>query len=243
MIDFASVNAINIPDGNVVNIRIGNNTIWRKKNISQGDFLCELSEDRKYYSVVGVQDGASTKITIPVAVNGLPVLDIAENAFSAKTGLTIDMTSEVDLTDAPWGATTPKLYIDGLYYRVTSTTSRKPQYVCDDPSSKFKGGVVNILGRIGSIIVSEINSSTFSGYTSITEVIIPAEMRWIEVSVFKNCTNLKKVTFKGTPDSIASSVFTGCTSLTEINVPWAEGAVANAPWGAPNATVHYNYTE
>jgi hypothetical protein len=25
-------------------------------------------------------------------------------------------------------------------------------------------------------------------------------------------------------------------------VPWAEGAVANAPWGATNATINYNYT-
>lgn len=25
-------------------------------------------------------------------------------------------------------------------------------------------------------------------------------------------------------------------------VPWAEGAVTNAPWGATNATINYNYT-
>ena len=39
---------------------------------------------------------------------------------------------------------------------------------------------------------------------------------------------------------MANDTFSGCTNLTDIYVPWAEDALANAPWGAPNATVHYN---
>ena len=35
--------------------------------------------------------------------------------------------------------------------------------------------------------------------------------------------------------------FIGCDNLTTINVPWSEGAVENAPWGATNATINYNY--
>lgn len=44
--------------------------------------------------------------------------------------------------------------------------------------------------------------------------------------------------------NIGDSAFSGCTSLalTTINVPWADGAVANAPWGATNATITYGYT-
>ena len=60
---------------------------------------------------------------------------------------------------------------------------------------------------------------------------------------FYSCTSLTSITFKGTPSSIMSSAFNGCTNLTDIKVPWAEGAVANAPWGATNATITYNYTE
>jgi hypothetical protein len=29
--------------------------------------------------------------------------------------------------------------------------------------------------------------------------------------------------------------------ITTINVPWAQDAVANAPWGATNATINYNH--
>jgi len=53
---------------------------------------------------------------------------------------------------------------------------------------------------------------------------------------------MRTLTFNGTPTSIASNAFGNCTNLRTINVPWAEGAVANAPWGATNATINYNYT-
>lgn len=33
------------------------------------------------------------------------------------------------------------------------------------------------------------------------------------------------------------------TTITDIYVPWSEGAVSGAPWGAINATIHYNYAE
>ena len=59
---------------------------------------------------------------------------------------------------------------------------------------------------------------------------------------FSNCSSLVSLTFEGTPESIGGSAFYGCSNLTTINVPWADGAVANAPWGATNATITYGYT-
>ena len=43
--------------------------------------------------------------------------------------------------------------------------------------------------------------------------------------------------------TIASNAFENCQDLTDIYCPWAEGEVANAPWGATKATIHYNYVE
>ena len=82
----------------------------------------------------------------------------------------------------------------------------------------------------------------FSGCTGLSNIVIPERVKDIMNVTFKDCTGLTTVTFKGTPNSIISDVFTGCTNLTTINVPWAEGAVANAPWGATNATINYNHT-
>lgn len=60
------------------------------------------------------------------------------------------------------------------------------------------------------------------------------------VNTFQDCNSIDEITFKGKPKNIDMNSFPK-TVLT-INVPWAEGEVANAPWGATNATINYNYT-
>lgn len=57
---------------------------------------------------------------------------------------------------------------------------------------------------------------------------------------FRNCKQITEVTLPSTITSIHGGAFSGCTNLLDIYVPWAEGAIANAPWGATNATIHYN---
>jgi hypothetical protein len=90
--------------------------------------------------------------------------------------------------------------------------------------------------------LSVVNSNVFYGCKGITNLTIPANIVQILSNAFYTCTNLTEVTFKGTPISIMSNSFGANNNLKTINVPWAEGAVANAPWGASNATINYNYT-
>ena len=47
-----------------------------------------------------------------------------------------------------------------------------------------------------------------------------------------------------TLNSFTSNTFNNCTNITDIYVPWAEGTNVggDAPWGATNATIHYNTT-
>ena len=74
---------------------------------------------------------------------------------------------------------------------------------------------------------------------------LPAEFKEITSIgdyAFSGCTNLQTITFKGKPTTIGSTAFQNCSNLITINVPWAEGDVAGAPWGATNATINYNYT-
>lgn len=76
-----------------------------------------------------------------------------------------------------------------------------------------------------------LTSATLYGYTAVRD------------NMFYSCASLATVTFKNTPTSISATAFVGCDALTVISVPWAEGAVEGAPWGATNATITYNYTE
>lgn len=70
---------------------------------------------------------------------------------------------------------------------------------------------------------------------------IPSGVTSIGNNAFIYCSNLSSLTFKGTPTSISSNAFQSCSNLKTINVPWAQGAVSSAPWGATNATINYNY--
>lgn len=90
--------------------------------------------------------------------------------------------------------------------------------------------------------ITSIGSYSFYG-CKLTKVVIPETVTNIGSEAFSNCNSLTEVTFKSNPSSIASVWFANCYSLKTINVPWAENAIPNAPWGAPNATVIYNYTE
>lgn len=86
-----------------------------------------------------------------------------------------------------------------------------------------------------------ISGYAFQNCTSLKEVMFPTGLYGLDNGAFNGCTGLTKITFKNNPmNGIGANAFSGCTNLKDIYVPWAEGEVANAPWGATNATIHYN---
>lgn len=89
--------------------------------------------------------------------------------------------------------------------------------------------------------ITKIGDFAFA-YSGLTSVTIPSSVTNIEMQSFGYCKSLTSVTFNGTPSLIRSDAFYNCSALSTINVPWAQGAVSNAPWGATNATINYNYT-
>lgn len=89
--------------------------------------------------------------------------------------------------------------------------------------------------------LSFINQLGFNYCTNLRSVTLPKNFDTLSTGGFKNCSSLTTVTFLGTPLSISSDAFGNCTNLKKIRVPWYSGKVANAPWGATNATIVYNY--
>ena len=87
-----------------------------------------------------------------------------------------------------------------------------------------------------------IDDGAFYGCTNLALISIPSGVDYIADGAFGGCTSLTSITFEGIPRTVEARAFEGCTNITTINVPWAEGAVSNAPWGATNATINYNYT-
>lgn len=91
--------------------------------------------------------------------------------------------------------------------------------------------------------IKEIGSYAFVNRTGISINRFPNTLNSIGTNAFRNCLGITELTFEGTPSSISASAFDRCNNLLTINVPWSEGAVADAPWGATNATINYDYVE
>ena len=89
--------------------------------------------------------------------------------------------------------------------------------------------------------ISYINGYAFANCVRLQQIQIPKSVEEIKLDCF-SYSGLRSVTFKGTPSIIDPNAFYYCFNLTTINVPWSENKVENAPWGATNATINYNYT-
>ena len=86
-----------------------------------------------------------------------------------------------------------------------------------------------------------IGDYAFSRCSSLSLIILPPRLQTIGINAFSSCIAMTQVIFEGVPTTIDKNCFSNCSNLTTINVPWSEGEVANAPWGATNATINYNY--
>lgn len=90
--------------------------------------------------------------------------------------------------------------------------------------------------------LTSIGNHAFINCSNLAITSLPSGLTSIGDYAFTNCKGLTSITFEGKPMSIFATAFQNCPNLTTINVPWAEGEVSNAPWGATNATINYNYT-
>lgn len=87
--------------------------------------------------------------------------------------------------------------------------------------------------------IEDIGLDAFAQCTNFVFSEVPASVKKIGLDAFYSNLRLKVIKFKGIPESLSNRAFQNCAAITDIYVPWAEGEVANAPWGT-NATIHYN---
>ena len=200
-------------DGYITNGR------WYGKNIPTGAF-CNLSNTTYGWKL--------TNITLPDDLNTIDIRAF----YWCKDLLLHTLPSNVKRIGSYAFYGCESLQLDKL-----------PDNLIDLASYAFSGCTSLALTSIDNITkISTLDQSVFNGCTSLQISVIPAQIITIEAWAFQNCTGLTQITFKGTPATIHANAFKSCSNITEINVPWAEGAVANAPWGATNATINYGVT-
>lgn len=102
------------------------------------------------------------------------------------------------------------------------------------------GNLTNLYGDTSNVTI--IGGQAFGGCVKLTEFPYMPKLQQISASAFYNCKGLTEIKIYNTLNSFSSGAFSACTNITDIYVPWAEGTVGGAPWGATNATIHYNTT-
>jgi|GEM_PF-6112596 len=147
---------------------------------------------------------------------------------------------QLSLTTLPSGITSigqyafnncPRLALTSLPSGITSLPTAAFQYCPKLALTTFPSGLISI------------GDYVFRNCTSLASITLPPALTSIGDYAFSNCTGLETVKFTSTVSSIPGGVFSECTKLSTIYVPWSQGQVANAPWGASNATIVYDYTE
>lgn len=116
-----------------------------------------------------------------------------------------------------------------------------PDNIYSFSSSMFKmcGKLTDIHGDFTE--TRTVDGNAFGQCASLTQIPYLPNLQTIGANAFAQCTGLKTVNIHSAAiTSVANTAFSGCTNLTDIYVPWSESAVANAPWGATNATIHYD---
>ena len=107
----------------------------------------------------------------------------------------------------------------------------------------YKSGMTSI--NLEETKVEVIEDSSMS-QCHLTTVVFPSTLKTLGSTVvhWTSSSNnpIRTIFFKGTPELISGRAFWSQGNITDIYVPWSNGKVAGAPWGATNATIHYNYT-
>lgn len=105
----------------------------------------------------------------------------------------------------------------------------------------------NSCDKLESIVFPDslkyIQDRAFMGCRALNYICFPNSLLYIGNTAFGGCIGLTSITLRNKLETFYNNAFIYCPNLTEINVPWAEGEVANAPWGATNAVINYNYVE
>jgi len=177
-----------------------------------------LPEHPGGYTVTACEKTVSGELVIPETVNGLPVVAIAQDAFTDRRNLT-----SITIPDSV-------TYIgDGAFPYSYGAYSQLEYNRYDD--AIYLGSAANpyivLIDAVGqSITQCQIHPDTkfiygaaFYNCTKLTEITIPQGVLHIGQRAFAECEKLKAITIPEGVLSLGESAFRGCKALTDISVP------------------------
>ena len=210
--------------------------ITREEKIMSGENLTPITRKEMFLAKAAGQD---VEVPQPITREEMFLSKISGgggnfpvNDFFARTATEITMTG---VTILGKGSLYQYDTLEKLYLPDVTELSSGAISICNNLSDIVMGEKLITIGGQGT--------SAISGCINLKSLTIPSSVKNIAWQAFVSAAVLETVTFLGTPETIGSAYNSTVlpTSVKIINAPWSEGEVAGAPWGAPSATINYNY--
>lgn len=188
---------------------------------------------------------APTEI-LDYAFNGCTSLVITELPDTIKTIGTSAFSGCENLTISQPPASCEDLGNDAFYGCVNLPASFKFNNGLKSIHAYVVAGCPNVTIADIPDSVEYLYTRAFSGNKTASHIKLPKSLKYLGPYVFQYCTTLAAVTFQCIPmelfsrDAFRAENSNWTSPVRNIYVPWAKDEVPNAPWGAKNATVHYN---
>jgi hypothetical protein len=188
-----------------------------------GDFLYETNDVG--ITITGYKyPPSSVQVSIPNAVDGLPVTEVADSAFASRSDLKeiIIPNSVTHLGDYAFYCTSlTNIAIPDRVIRIGNHAFRRCSQLTNFtiPSSVTQLGDMAFAECTGltSITipggVTNIGADAFGGCSGFTNVTILSGVMNIGEGAFRHCTSLKSVELVGGVTTIGYNAFSGCSQL------------------------------
>ena len=147
-------------------------------------------------------------ITIPAAIDGRNVTEIASEAFYAKSNIS-EIKSEAALV---------KIGDYAFAYCEALTTVTLPSSikVIGKNAFCFSAHLTTVVMPEG---LENINDAAFYGCTSLTGVTFPASLKTIGAATFLDCTALTSIVLPEGVTSVGTQAFYDCTAVETLSLP------------------------
>ena len=199
----------------------------------------KLNDAETYYIVTGIGSASGKEVIIPSEHKGLPVREIADNAFnglSKLTKLVIPKTikkiasgafyntrnlAEIEFNAISCEDCYPGIFEhsgqdgDGIYLTIGKDVTRIPAHLFHTNSSSYYAAITSVVFKGSS--VTEIGEAAFMYCCKLKEITLPDGIKTIAKQSFSCCLAMQSLTIPSSVKKIGSSAFYETKNLTKID--------------------------
>ena len=199
-----------------------------------GEWTYELTDDGTG-CIITDYDESETNVEIPSVIDGIPIVEIGEEAFYYCYYLeSITIPDSVTTIDG-WAFCNCSSLIDITIPNGVTYISQQAFSNCSSLTNITIPDSVTCIGR-----------SAFSDCIGLTNVTIPNSVTIINPQAFSGCSSLTSITIPDSVTTIYYETFLDCTNLTDVyytgsESEWNSISIGHSNDPLTNATIHYNY--